>query len=155
MFENELRRSGIPEVKGVWTHDIIGSMFLTVSIKQRYAGHARQAGLLAASLPVRGIMAGRYIIIVDEDIDVTNLKDVLWALCTRSNPEKDIEILHQMRSTPLDPMIRKPTRLYTQSKAIIDACRPFDWRNEFPEPITFSPEIVDNVRQKWSAALDL
>ncbi|MFC1962965.1 UbiD family decarboxylase, partial [Chloroflexota bacterium] len=60
-----------------------------------------------------------------------------------------------MRSTPLDPMIRKPSQLYTQSKAIIDACRPFEWRNEFPAPIKFSPEIIDTLRQKWSASLDL
>jgi UbiD family decarboxylase len=155
MSEIELRRCGIPEVKGVWNHTIVGAMFLTVSIKQRYAGHARQVGLMVASLPVRGSMAGRYIIVVDEDIDVTNLKDVLWALCTRSNPEKDIEILHGMRSTPLDPMIRKPAQLYTQSKAVIDACRPFDWRNEFPRPIKFSPEITDSIRQKWASSLDL
>ncbi|MBM2832180.1 MAG: ubiD, partial [Dehalococcoidia bacterium] len=155
MFENELKRNGISDVKGVCTHEIIGAMFVAISIKQRYAGQARQAGLLAASLPVRGIMAGRYIIVVDDDIDVTNLKEVLWALCTRSDPAKSIEILHNLRSTPLDPMIRKPASLYVQSKAIIDACRPFDWRNEFPEAITISPEMTKTVRQKWSSILDL
>ena len=52
-------------------------------------------------------------------------------------------------------MIRKPASLYVQSKAVIDACRPFDWRNEFPEAITISPEMTKTVRQKWGAILDL
>ncbi len=38
-------------------------------------------------------------------------------------------------STPLDPMIRKPTKALMNSRAVIDACRPFEWIDEFPKVV--------------------
>ena len=46
---NQLEAAGVPEVKGVWAHEAGGSRFwLTVSIKQLYGGHAKQAGFVAS-----------------------------------------------------------------------------------------------------------
>ena len=59
--------------------------FLVVSIKQRYPGHARQAGLIATECHAAAYL-GRYTVVVDDDIDPTNLNEVLWAVCTRSDP---------------------------------------------------------------------
>ncbi len=148
MLHNELERMGIPDVKGVWISEIAGRQFVTVAIKQRYAGQARQAALLATQSRI-GSNMGRYIIVVDEDIDPTNLQEVIWALCTRSDPEKDIDILRNCRSNSLDPTIRKPARVYANSRAIIDACKPFEWKDEFPREIGTSPELVQQVKAKW------
>ena len=83
---------------------------------------------------------------VDEDINPMDLEEVIWAISTRSNPEKDVDILRQTWSGPLDPLISledKKRREYFSSKAIIDACRPFSWRNECPEVSESSPTLKE------------
>jgi len=145
---NELIRSGIPGVKGVWLFESSGTYFAVVSIKQMYPGHSKQAGvLLAQSRTIAGV--GRYVIVVDEDIDPTNIEDVLWAMSFRSDPEKDIDILRRCMSIPLDPLIRKPTTSLFSSRAIIDACKPFDWINEFPKVVKLDSSVAAELREKW------
>jgi len=141
-----LERCGVPDVRGVWTGE--GSKLVVVSIKQRYGGHARQAALVASQAPAGGAYHGRYVIVVDDDIDPSNVKDVLWAMCTRSNPQADIDIIRRTWSTPLDVTIHKPTKDFTNSRAIIDACKPYEWIDEFPKVITWSPELVKRVKEK-------
>jgi UbiD family decarboxylase len=147
LLHNELIRSGIPDVKGVWISEVGGRLLIIVSIKQRYAGHAKQAGLIASQGRI-GSIIGRYVIVVDEDIDPSNTNDVLWALCTRSDPEKDIDIIRRNRSNSLDPMIRQPTKALSNSRAIIDACKPFEWIEEFPQEIETGTELVSRVKTK-------
>ena len=149
---SELVQAGIPDVKSVWLGDVGGRLFITLSIKQRYAGHARQAALLASQSTV-GAYMGRYVIVVDEDIDPTNTSDVLWALCTRSDPVNDIDIIRRAWSTPLDPIIRKPATAFLNSRAIIDACKPFEWMDEFPAEIRMDKALVEKVQKKWGDVL--
>ncbi|MDP2744343.1 MAG: UbiD family decarboxylase [Dehalococcoidia bacterium] len=152
VLENDLRKSGIPDIVGVWTHEAPGTLFVTVSIKQRYAGHAKQVGLAARHL-VRTGLGARYIVVVDEDIDVTNIADVLWALTTRSDPEKHIDIIRRTRSGGLDTMIRRPATSFHGSTAIIEACRPYEWLSEFPKAVEFSPEVEKKMMAKWGKVL--
>ena len=106
-----------------------------VAIKQRYPGHAKQAGHIAAMCHV-GAYCGRYVIVVDDDIDVSNLKEVMWALLTRSDPG-DLDRHHH--ATPgrrrsiraSSPSARRAATTPTAAP-IIDACRPFHWRDQFP-----------------------
>ena len=154
LIYNALTKSGIPDVRGVWLSEVGMQQLVIVSIKQRYPGHAKQAALIASqSRPAA--YHGRYIIVVDEDIDPSNIQDVLFALCTRSDPEKDIEIIKRCWSTPLDTMIRKPTNAYFNSRAIIDACRPYDWMDEFTKEIKVHPELAKRVKEKWGLLLGL
>ncbi len=74
---------------------------------------------------------------------------VLWAMGTRSDPERDIDVVRRARSSPLDPMIRKPSTAFFTSRAIIDACKPYEWIGDFPKVIEYSPEFTKKVRQKW------
>ena len=72
-------KAGVPDVKGVWCHEAGGGRLLNIiSIKQRYPGHARQAGMVASQVHA-GAYLGRYVIVVDDDIDPTKTFDVLWA----------------------------------------------------------------------------
>lgn len=148
MIFSELIQNGVPDVQGVWLSEAASQLFLTVSIKQRFAGHAKRAALLASQCR-RGGYFGRYIIVVDEDVDPTNLNQVIAAMCFRSDPEKDIDIIRRTWSTPLDPIIRKPTKGHYASRAIIDACRPFEWKDEFPEVIKLDQKVVSGMRRKW------
>ncbi len=147
-LHNELEKCGITDVRGVWLSDIANQLLVTISIKQRYAGHAKRAALIVSQLP-RAAYLGRYVIVVDDDIDPSNINDVLWAMCTRSDPEKDIDIIRRTWSSPLDPMIRKPAESFFNSRAIIDACKPYEWFNEFPTAIEINPALEDKVTKKW------
>ena len=154
MLWNALVKSNVPDVRGVWMSEIGLEQFVVVSIKQRYPGHVTQTGLLAfQNRPAA--YHGRYVVVVDEDIDPSNIEDVMWALATRTDPEKDIDIVRRAWSTPLDTMIRKPTNAYFNSRAVIDACKPWEWIAEFPRDIRVSDESVSKVKDKWGAVLNL
>jgi 4-hydroxy-3-polyprenylbenzoate decarboxylase len=148
MIWDELERSGVPDVTGVWCHPSGGGrMFTAVSIKQRYAGHATQAGMIATHGRASSYL-GRYVVVVDEDIDVFNLTDVMWAVASRSDPSRDIRVMPDCRSGPLDPII-PPDRKGLNSRAVIDACRPYEWKDQFPPVATCGPELRRSVLQKW------
>ncbi|MBI2371895.1 MAG: UbiD family decarboxylase [Deltaproteobacteria bacterium] len=148
----EMEKAGVPEIQGVWRHPAGGSRMITVvAIKQRYPGHARQAAVLAAQCRA-GAYLGRYIIVVDDDIDPSDTDAVLWALSTRSDPKGDIDILDRCWSGPLDPII-PPGQKGFSSRAIIDATRPYEWKDAFPPVVGISPERAEQVRRKWGKAL--
>jgi len=150
---DDLEAAGVPDIRGVWYHEAAGAayLFLVVSLKQRYPGHARQAGLVATQCHAAAYL-GRYTVVVDDDIDPTNLDEVMWALCTRSDPDKDIEILRRCWSGPLDPIIPRDKKGFN-SRAIIDATRPFEWRDSFPPVSRSSRELRARVLEKWGDKL--
>jgi 4-hydroxy-3-polyprenylbenzoate decarboxylase len=95
---------------------------------------------------------GRFTIVVDEDIDPTDMKDVIWAMTTRCDPIEDIEILRRCLSSPLDPILpksRKDKNASMNSRAIIDACRPYDWIKDFPPSVKVPEDLAKKVKEKW------
>lgn len=152
IIKEQLERNGVPGITGVWCHEAGGSrLFTAVSIRQQYGGHAKQVAALAA-MCMGGAYLGRYVVVVDDDVDVTNLEDVIWAICTRSDPERSIDILRRTWSGPLDPAIPKAEK-GLNSRALIDACRPWEWKDEFPPTCYSPPEVLDQVRKKWARFL--
>lgn len=149
---NELEAVGVPDVRGVYCYEEGGSKLLAViSIKQRYPGHARQAGMIATQCRTNAYL-GRFVIVVDEDIDPSDTKDMLWAMISRADPERSIEIIRRCWSGPLDPAIPKDKKGFN-SRAIIDACRPYEWIQDFPPVATTSPELRQTVMAKWGEAI--
>ncbi|MBI2954857.1 MAG: UbiD family decarboxylase [Chloroflexi bacterium] len=147
-LREDIEKAGVPDVVGVWCHPVGGSrLLLAVSIKQRYPGHARQAGHVAAMCHA-GAFLGRYVIVVDEDIDPTDLEEVIWAMCTRADPAGAIDIIPRAWSSPLDPAIHKDKKGFN-SRAIIDACRPYEWKDEFPIVNEPGPEMKKLARERW------
>jgi 4-hydroxy-3-polyprenylbenzoate decarboxylase len=156
LLRDQLEKAGIPDVVGAWQHEVGGTrLFTVVSIKQRYPGHARQSLHLAAQCHA-GAYAGRYVVVVDEDIDPSNLEEVMWAVCTRSDPATSIDIIHRAWSTPLDPRIppeRRQVGDFTNSRGLIDATRPWEWRDQYA-PVNVPPRGVrDAARQRWGYLL--
>jgi UbiD family decarboxylase len=149
----QLEGAGLPGVTGVWCHEAGGTrMFVAVSIKQGYAGHARQVGHAVVSSQA-GAYAGRYVVVVDDDIDVADLDDVIWAMCTRSDPAESIDVVRHAWSTPLDPRIppeQRERKDFTNSRLVIDATRPYEWRDRFALAADWSPEMSKMVRDKWA-----
>lgn len=140
-----LRRS-VPGVKDVYSYQASGGHFAVVSIQQQYPGHAKQAGLeLANNVGHRP----RYAIVVDDDVNIRDLQEVLWVLCTRSDPVKDISIITRTTSSPVEPII-PPWEHDLMSRAIIDATRPFEWIDKFPKTVEVSPALRQHVQTKWA-----
>jgi 4-hydroxy-3-polyprenylbenzoate decarboxylase len=156
---NDLEAAGVPDVKGVWgpvASGDNGRIMTIVSIKQRYAGHALRAGLIAGGS--RGSYMQRYVVVVDDDIDPSDTDEVLWAICTRCNPGTDIEIMRGSWSSRLDPTIepwRREMKDYTTSKAIIIACKPYHWKDKFPQVNKASDELRNQIKQKWTKTLGI
>lgn len=157
LLYEELAKAGVPDITGVWQHEAGGSRMLTVvAINQRYGGHARQALHIAAQCHTGGY-AGKYVIVVDDDIDPSNLEEVMWAVCTRSDPAESIDLIRRAWSTPLDPRITPERRAagdFTNSRALIDATRPWEWRNQFPPVNVPAQGDKQQARERWGYLLD-
>ncbi|MFL5059508.1 MAG: UbiD family decarboxylase [Xanthobacteraceae bacterium] len=149
---NQLEAAGIPEVKGVWSHEAGGSrLWLTISIKQMYGGHAKQAGLVASQCHA-GAYANRFVVVVDDDIDPADMNQVIWAMCTRFEPREGLEVLRGCWSTALDPMAYSHDDP-RNARVVIDACRPWNRRDAFPMVARSSKELDDGIRAKWAHVL--
>jgi 4-hydroxy-3-polyprenylbenzoate decarboxylase len=143
----KLELTDCPGIKGVWVHEAgSGRTFNVISIKQQYYGHSRQAALLASQLPPAGYV-NRFTVVVDDDIDPSNLYDVIWAMGSRCNPEEDLDILRKNWSSRLDPMTFGK-KLYN-SRVIIDACIPYERKEEFPKVAQTSPEYKQIMMKKF------
>lgn len=143
-----LVKAGVPAVQGVWCDEAGGGrLWITVSIKQQFLGHARMAGFVASQCHA-GAYMGRYVVVVDEDIDPTDLKEVVWAMCTRSDPSEDIDFIRRAWGSPADPL-NHDKKVPKGSRAIIDACRPFEWIADFPPVAAADPEDLRAIREKF------
>ncbi len=154
LLHDALIAAGLAEVKAVWAHEIGGArMFNVVSIQQRYAGHARQAGHLLSQCGVGAYMS-RYSVVVDDDIDPSNLQEVMWAVATRTDPAVDIDIIRRGMGSKNDPMyVAYQSDAPLTSKAVIDACRPWDHLHDFPTVAEASKDLQDKTRAKWKNLL--
>ncbi len=102
-----------------------------VSVKQRYFGHSTQVGLVASQVNPNGYI-GRWIVVVDDDIDPTDIHDVIWAMGTRCDPKTRTTILDNCWSSRLDTMVTDYSRLYN-SRIVVDACKPYERIDDFPK----------------------
>jgi 4-hydroxy-3-polyprenylbenzoate decarboxylase len=148
MLWNQIEAAGVPDVRGVWLQYPGSNYFSVVSISQRYAGHAKQAAIIASQCAAAAVF-GKWVVVVDDDIDPTNIKDVLWAMSTRCDPERDVEIQRDSWSHRLDPMAVDDL----SSKVIVNACKPFKRLRDFPRTAEVSPELRRQVLDKWDAVL--
>jgi 3-polyprenyl-4-hydroxybenzoate decarboxylase len=72
----------------------------------------------------------------------------MWAVCTRCDPAEDIEIMRKSWGSKVDPLLADPAVPYN-SRALIDACRPFEKRDNFPLVAQSSPRRVRETITKW------
>ncbi len=145
----DLQKLGVPGIRGVWSiPEAAGWGITVVSIKQMYAGHAPQVMALAAQCTA-GAYFGKYVIVVDDDIDPTNVYQVLWAMATRSRPSQSIDILRETWSTYLDPSLNPPEIRPWGSKCLINACMEYRHYKTFSKRTKLSKQAYDNVVARW------
>jgi UbiD family decarboxylase len=151
-----IEAAGVPGVTGVWKMAGGGSRFIDiVRIKQLHAGHAKMAGLVAAGCGPGAYMT-RLVIVVDDDIDITDSAEVMWALATRWDPKSQTDIIDDCWSGKIDPMLSPERRKLddiTTSRMIAYAVRPWSWKNEFPKPNVIDDKLANEVRTKWQNKL--
>jgi 4-hydroxy-3-polyprenylbenzoate decarboxylase len=147
---DDLDKYGIPGIKGVWTVPAAASGFgmVVVSMEQRYAGHAAQVLALAAQAPSAAYYT-KWIVAVDEDVDPTDINQVLWAMATRSSPVNDIDILRNTWSTWLDPTLNPPEERPWGSKALINACKDYQHIGVFSKRTTLTREVWQRIAARW------
>ena len=98
------------------------------------------------------VYASKYVIVVDEDVDVTNLEQLLWAMLTRTEPKESIQFIEGSWDSPADPRLtpeKRAARDMTHSVAVINACRPYRWRDQFPPANTPSFETLRKAKEKF------
>ena len=153
---SELERQ-VPGVQGVWVVGEGGAnSIIAASIKQEYPGHAKQTAQLLNALQATSLHM-RYCIVVDEDIDPSNLNELLWAVGTRTNPVESIDIATNTRCSETNPMMSPEKRKsgdLTHSTALIIACRPWHWKDEFAKSTKADPEDLRAIRKKWKQLWD-
>ena len=118
-----------------------------VSIKKQYPGPARRI-MFGVWSYLRQFMYTKIVIVVDDDIDARDWKDVIWAISTRVDPARDSVIVE---STPIDYLDFASPVSGLGSKLGIDATSkwPGEVDREWGRPITMSPEVVERVDRIW------
>ena len=113
----KVMRSYYPSVRGVsYPHSGACRLHCYVSMKPSAEGQAKNAAMTAFGED----LALKLVVVVDDDVDVFNEDEVLWALATRMQADRDVFIVPNMMGAILDPS----TRAGTTAKMGIDATRP-------------------------------
>jgi 4-hydroxy-3-polyprenylbenzoate decarboxylase len=153
---DDFDRLGIPGIRGVWTVPAAanGKAMAVVSVEQRYPGHAAQVLAIAAQAPATAYYT-KWIIAVDEDIDPTNINEVISAMSTRCSPADDLDILRHTWGSRLDPS-RPPHELRLDgSKVLVNACKEHRYLADFPRRMALHRDTWERVAARWADDLGL
>ena len=118
-----------------------------ISMKKQYAGHAKRVMLGTWSF-LRQFMYTKFVIVVDDDINVRDWQDVIWAMTTRMDPARDLTILE---NTPIDYLDFASPVSGLGSKVGFDATNkwPGETNREWGRTIVMSPEVIKRVDEIW------
>ncbi len=129
---NTLRRN-LPNVTAVHVpHKTCGAFMAFIAMKKTAAGEPQQAIMAALGTE----FYTKYVIVVDDDVDVFDMEDVMWAVATRVKAEQDIIFIPGAKGAILDPT--SDPESFTLTKMGIDATKPFG--RDFAERLSISPE---------------
>jgi len=137
-----------PEIHDFWLPpETCSYRMAVVSIKKNYPGHAKQI-MMGVWSYLRQFMYTKWIIVVDEDINTRDWKDVMWAVSTRMDPERDITIIN---NTPIDYLDFASPQDGLGSKIGLDATNKIhpETSRTWGTKIRMSDKIIDLVDQKW------
>jgi UbiD family decarboxylase len=129
---NALRRN-LPNVRNVHVpHTTCGAFMAFVSMKKTAEGEPQMAVMATFGTE----LYTKYVVVVDDDVDIFNMNDVMWAIATRVRAEKDIVLIPGCKGAIIDPTSDPQT--FTLTKMGIDATRPAD--KDFAERLVISDE---------------
>jgi 4-hydroxy-3-polyprenylbenzoate decarboxylase len=119
-----------------------------VSMKKQYPGHAKRVMMGVWSF-LRQFMYTKFVVVVDEDVDARDWKDVIWAMTTRMDPARDTVIIE---NTPIDYLDFASPVSGLGSKMGFDATSkwPGETQREWGRPIRMTDQVKARVDQIWS-----
>ncbi|MFO7604361.1 MAG: 4-hydroxy-3-polyprenylbenzoate decarboxylase [Gammaproteobacteria bacterium] len=120
-----------------------------VSMKKQYAGHAKRVMMGVWSF-LRQFMYTKFVIVTDDDVNVRDWQDVIWAMTTRMDPGRDTTIID---NTPIDYLDFASPVSGLGSKMGLDATNkwPGETSREWGRPITMSAEVKQRVDAMWDS----
>ena len=118
-----------------------------VSMKKQYPGHAKRVMLGVWSF-LRQFMYTKFVIVTDDDVNVRDWNDVIWAMTTRMDPARDTTIID---NTPIDYLDFASPVSGLGSKIGFDATNKWqgETTREWGEPISMDPEVKKRVDTIW------
>ena len=123
-----------------------------ISMKKQYAGHAKRV-MLGTWSYLRQFMYTKFVIVVDEDVNVRDWQDVIWAITTRMDPARDLTILE---NTPIDYLDFASPVSGLGSKVGFDATNkwPGETQREWGRPIVMDKDVLEKVDAMWDSLFD-
>ena len=118
-----------------------------VSMKKQYPGHAKRVMMGVWSF-LRQFMYTKFVIVTDDDVDVRNWEDVIWAMTTRMDPTRDTLLVD---NTPIDYLDFASPVSGLGSKMGLDATNkmPGETNREWGEPIAMDDAVKQRVDALW------
>lgn len=118
-----------------------------VSMKKQYPGHAKRVMMGVWSF-LRQFMYTKFVIVTDDDVNVRDWNDVIWAMTTRMDPARDTTMIE---NTPIDYLDFASPVSGLGSKIGFDATNkwPGETDREWGEPITMDPAVKERIDEIW------
>ena len=143
-----LLQAQFPEITDFWLPpEGCSYRIAVVSMKKAYPGHAKRV-MLGVWSYLRQFMYTKWVIVVDDDIDARDWKDVMWAVSTKMDPARDITVIE---NTPIDYLDFASPESGLGSKIGLDATNklPPETRREWGEEIRMEADVVERVSEMW------
>jgi len=144
-----LLRQQFPEIVDFWLPpEGCSYRIAVIAMKKAYPGHAKRV-MMATWSYLRQFMYTKWVIVVDDDVNPRDWKDVMWAISTRMDPARDITVIE---NTPIDYLDFASPENGLGSKIGLDATNklPPETKREWGRLIRMDDEIVQTVTEKWS-----
>ena len=143
-----LLQQQFPEITDFWLPpEGCSYRIAVISMKKAYPGHAKRV-MMGAWSYLRQFMYTKWLIVVDDDINARDWKDVMWAISTRMDPARDTMIIE---NTPIDYLDFASPEPSLGSKIGLDATNklPPETKREWGEEIRMSDDVVKKVDEMW------
>jgi 4-hydroxy-3-polyprenylbenzoate decarboxylase len=144
-----LLQQQFPEIADFWLPpEGCSYRIAVVAIRKAYPGHAKRVMMGIWSF-LRQFMYTKFVIVVDDDVDARDWKQVMWAISTRMDPVRDVTLIDH---TPIDYLDFASPESGLGGKIGLDATGkiPPETRRDWGRPIRMAEEIVAIVTQKWA-----
>jgi len=145
-----LLQQQFPEIVDFWLPpEGCSYRIAVISIKKLYAGHAKRIMMGAWSF-LRQFIYTKFIIIVDDDINCRDWKEVMWAISTRADPVRDVTLIE---NTPIDYLDFASPEASMGGKMGIDATNKIipETKREWGKKIYMKQDVIDLVTAKWAS----
>jgi 4-hydroxy-3-polyprenylbenzoate decarboxylase len=145
-----LLRQQFPEIVDFWLPpEGCSYRIAVVSMRKAYPGHAKRV-MMGVWSYLRQFMYTKFVIVVDDDIDARDWKEVMWAISTRMDPVRDLTMVEK---TPIDYLDFASPESGLGGKLGLDATNkwPPETNREWGRKIAMDAEVVERITERWAS----